>query len=103
MEESNLRPEYHNISWKLRALARMVNDEFGNENLTGARMNKRMSGNSSPLFERGRFYELYSARRNERLKRKKKKGRQGKRRILHMVLGSQLSHQRKEIQRSWKT
>lgn len=73
MEESNLRPEYHNISWKLRALARMVNDEFGNENLTGARMNKRMSGNSSPLFERGRFYELYSARRNERLKRKKKK------------------------------
>lgn len=71
MEESNLRPEYHNISWELRALARMVNDEFGNENLTGARMNNRMSGNSSPLFERGRFYELYSARRNERLKRKK--------------------------------
>ncbi|KAG0462142.1 hypothetical protein HPP92_020618 [Vanilla planifolia] len=25
---------------------------------------------TSPLFERGRFYEVYSARRNERLKRK---------------------------------
>ncbi|KAF2310206.1 hypothetical protein GH714_007208 [Hevea brasiliensis] len=71
MEESDLRPEYRTISWELRALARMVKDEFGNGNLNGAGMTNSVSANSSPLFERGRFYEVYSARRNERLKRKK--------------------------------
>lgn len=71
MEESDLRPEYHLISCELRALAKMVHDEFGNGDSTNAGVGKSLSTNSSPLFERGRFYEEYSARRNERLKRKK--------------------------------
>ncbi|EEF52857.1 conserved hypothetical protein [Ricinus communis] len=70
MEELDLRPEYRSISWELRALARMVQDEFGKENATNAGERKSLSANSSPLFERGRFYDVYSARRNERLKRK---------------------------------
>lgn len=54
----------------------MVKDELGNgetENvgvgLGGETIS--LSANSTPLFERGRFYDEYSARRNERLKRKK--------------------------------
>lgn len=50
----------------------MVQDEFGEidaDNKAGFGTSK--SANSSPLFERGRFYEEYAARRNERLKRKK--------------------------------
>ncbi|XP_027356998.1 uncharacterized protein LOC113866315 [Abrus precatorius] len=67
----DMRPEYRTISWELRALAKMVRDEFGNadsEDLAGA---NSCGVNPSALFERGRFYEEYSARRNERLKRKK--------------------------------
>ncbi|KAL2232107.1 UNVERIFIED_CONTAM: hypothetical protein Sindi_1390700 [Sesamum indicum] len=48
----------------------MVQQELGNKDETtldgGASAAQR-----SPLFERGRFYDEYSARRNERLKRKK--------------------------------
>ncbi|KAJ4702272.1 FACT complex subunit like [Melia azedarach] len=71
-EPDDLRPEYHSISCELRALAKMVQDEFGEidaDNKAGFGTSK--SANSSPLFERGRFYEEYAARRNERLKRKK--------------------------------
>ncbi|KAJ4849808.1 hypothetical protein Tsubulata_031526 [Turnera subulata] len=74
MEESGLRPEYHSISCELRELAKMVRDEFGNEGprRTGGGIGKgeSLSANSTPLFERGRFYEEYSSRRNERLRRK---------------------------------
>lgn len=70
-EDSDLRPEYHSISCELRALAKMVRDEFGNGESTNGGVGKSLSANSSPLFERGRFYEEYSARRNDRLKRKK--------------------------------
>lgn len=71
MEEPELRPEYRSISCELRALAKMVSNEFGNEDgdKPGG-FGKSLSANSSPLFERGKFYEEYSARRNERLKRK---------------------------------
>ncbi|KAF2324777.1 hypothetical protein GH714_016750 [Hevea brasiliensis] len=69
MEGSDLCTEYRTISWELQALARKVQDEFGNGNSTSAGISA--SANSSTLFERGRFYEMYSARRNERLKRKK--------------------------------
>ncbi|CAN6722494.1 unnamed protein product [Malus baccata var. baccata] len=80
MEEADLRPEYQSISWELRALAKMVGDELGKENCDAADMDSDMKMNcgggnslvSSPLFERGRFYEQYSARRNERLNRKNK-------------------------------
>ncbi|KAF4388527.1 hypothetical protein CsatB_007988 [Cannabis sativa] len=62
---------YHTISREFWALAKQVRVEFGNEaeNLklkTGALSNP----SSSMIFERGRFYDEYSARRNERLRRK---------------------------------
>lgn len=77
MEESDPCPEYRTISWELRALARKVQEEFGNGNSTNAGISS--SVDSSTLFERGRFYEAYSARRNERLKRKKgETGEEGK-------------------------
>ncbi|XVF63539.1 hypothetical protein PTKIN_Ptkin09bG0094800 [Pterospermum kingtungense] len=73
LEESEIRPEYRSISLELRALARMVRDELGNGEKEHAGLGETasLSANSTPLFERGRFYEEYSARRNERLKRKK--------------------------------
>lgn len=68
MEELDVRPEYRTISSELKNLAKMVNQEFGRADADEG----IISGTSrSPLFERGRFYEEYSARRNERLKRKK--------------------------------
>ncbi|XP_062023545.1 uncharacterized protein LOC133739762 isoform X2 [Rosa rugosa] len=71
MEEPDLRPEYRSISCELRALAKMVGKEFGDEDCEKAGgVRKSVSANSSPLFERGRFYEEYSARRNERLRKK---------------------------------
>lgn len=71
-QESELRPEYHTISFELRALAKMVENEFGDPEMGNAAFGSKSSGisMSSPLFERGRFYDEYSARRNERLKRK---------------------------------
>ncbi|GLT99991.1 hypothetical protein SLE2022_173920 [Rubroshorea leprosula] len=72
VEESEMRPEYNSISCELRELAKKVRDELGggeSENAMAA-VNS-LSANTTPLFERGRFYEEYSARRNERLRRKK--------------------------------
>ncbi|XWS24592.1 hypothetical protein CRYUN_Cryun28dG0116300 [Craigia yunnanensis] len=72
IEESEIRPEYRSISCELRALARMVGDELGNGETVNAVFGETsLSANSTPLFERGRFYDEYSARRNERLKMKK--------------------------------
>ncbi|XVF35836.1 hypothetical protein REPUB_Repub19eG0005300 [Reevesia pubescens] len=72
IEESEIRPEYRSISCDLRALARMVRDELGNGETKKAGFGETsLSINSTPLFERGRFYDEYSARRNDRLKRKK--------------------------------
>ncbi|XVE94421.1 hypothetical protein REPUB_Repub02eG0007000 [Reevesia pubescens] len=72
MEESEIRPDYRSISCELRALARMVKDEIGNGETENAGFGQTsLSANSTPLFERGRFYDEYSARRNERLRRKK--------------------------------
>ncbi|KAL3505490.1 hypothetical protein ACH5RR_035331 [Cinchona calisaya] len=79
IEESSpgsLRPEYRTISCELRALAKMVHQEFSSSSSSGwggddAGLVSSLGGNRSPLFERGRFYDEYSARRNERLKRKK--------------------------------
>ncbi|PON60554.1 hypothetical protein PanWU01x14_151660 [Parasponia andersonii] len=78
-EESEVRPEYHTISCELRALAKKVRDELGNEEIPNAGFSECVRASSSPLFERGRFYEEYSARRNERLRRKKgQTGEEGK-------------------------
>lgn len=49
----------------------MVRMELGCEESENGGVGDQLSVNSSALFERGRFYEEYSARRNERLKRKK--------------------------------
>ncbi|CAJ1973146.1 unnamed protein product [Sphenostylis stenocarpa] len=67
----NMRPEYRTISCELRALAKMVRDEFSDANSEKAAGANSCGANSSVLFERGRFYDEYSARRNERLMRKK--------------------------------
>ncbi|KAL2346182.1 hypothetical protein Fmac_000182 [Flemingia macrophylla] len=64
----NMRPEYRTISCELQALSKMVRCEFNSENDASA---NSCGGNPNVLFERGRFYEEYSARRNERLMRKK--------------------------------
>ncbi|XP_039049643.1 uncharacterized protein LOC120190657 isoform X2 [Hibiscus syriacus] len=71
-EESEIRPEYLSISSELRALARMVKCEIGNGGAENTGFSETSLGaNSTTLFERGRFYEEYSARRNERLKRRR--------------------------------
>ncbi|XP_039052844.1 uncharacterized protein LOC120194661 isoform X2 [Hibiscus syriacus] len=71
-EEYEIRPEYLSISSELRALARMVKCEIGNAETENAGFGETSLGtNPTTLFERGRFYEEYSARRNERLKRRK--------------------------------
>ncbi|WVZ19052.1 hypothetical protein V8G54_006374 [Vigna mungo] len=67
----NMRPDYLTISSELRALARMVNDEVRDVNLEKAAGGNSCGVKSSALFERGRLYEEYSARRNERLMRKR--------------------------------
>lgn len=71
IEESGLRPEYLTISCELQALAKIVRNELGNGSSENVGFPNTFGANSSPLFERGRFYDEYSARRNERLKRKK--------------------------------
>lgn len=76
-QDTDIRPEYRTISCELRALAKMVSREFGSsddmvdDDAGGLRNISTANSGRSPLFERGRFYEEYSARRNDRLKRKK--------------------------------
>ncbi|ONK71956.1 uncharacterized protein A4U43_C04F14130 [Asparagus officinalis] len=61
-----LKPEHNLISSELTKMAKLAsNDEFSEKENLGTNLNTPI------LFERGKFYELYSARRNERLKRKK--------------------------------
>ncbi|XP_042015885.1 uncharacterized protein LOC121763863 [Salvia splendens] len=74
MEQSGLRPEYHTISCELRALAQMVHQELGTKGGPSFNDGGSLGGRRSPLFERGRMYDEYSARRNERLFKRKAKG-----------------------------
>ncbi|KAF8038352.1 hypothetical protein BT93_B1015 [Corymbia citriodora subsp. variegata] len=71
IDESELRPEYRSISCELRALTEMVRDELSNADPAGSFFAGNSGANTVSVFERGRFYDVYSARRNERLKRKK--------------------------------
>ena len=71
IEELGLRSEYLTISCELQALAKIVRNELGNGSSENLGFPDCFGPNSTPLFERGRFYDEYSARRNERLKRKK--------------------------------
>lgn len=50
----------------------MVRMELGCEEYESNGVGDKSSVNSSSLFERGRLYDEYSARRNERLKKRKK-------------------------------
>ncbi|KAF5178618.1 hypothetical protein FRX31_031795 [Thalictrum thalictroides] len=69
VEPSEVPSEFISISSNLQALAKMVENEFGN--VVGSNTTTTMNIDPSVVYERGRFYEEYSARRNERLKRKK--------------------------------
>ncbi|GER29360.1 SH3-containing GRB2-like protein 3-interacting protein 1 [Striga asiatica] len=72
IQSPDLCPEYHTISSELRALAKMVHQELGGPTVANVDSSVLMEPQRrSPLFERGRFYDEYSARRNERLKHKK--------------------------------
>lgn len=68
-----IRPEYRTMSCEFKALARMVREEFGKQPDTTeeSTIGNSCGVKSGVLFERGRLYDEYSARRNERLKRKK--------------------------------
>ncbi|PIA46834.1 hypothetical protein AQUCO_01500402v1 [Aquilegia coerulea] len=74
VDASEVPSEFRSISTNLQALAKMVEDEFGNvvgSISTTTNTTSTMNIDPSVVYERGRFYEEYSARRNERLKRKK--------------------------------
>lgn len=79
---SLFRSEPDLISSELLAIANNAKEEEFKENLyqENEKENKKLfspntpvarkSSTNSPLFERGRLYDLYSARRNERLRRR---------------------------------
>nr|XP_018676005.1 PREDICTED: uncharacterized protein LOC103970132 isoform X1 [Musa acuminata subsp. malaccensis] len=69
---SPVRPERPLISPDLAEVSEPAEEELGSwGDVYAAATVSLEASNGSPLFERGRFYQLYSARRNERLKRKK--------------------------------
>ncbi|CAA7403557.1 unnamed protein product [Spirodela intermedia] len=72
LEESPLVSQYERISQELQALVQRAKDNFpaGDTAEGFASVAKLAAGPTSPFLERGRLYEIYSARRNERLKRK---------------------------------
>ncbi|THU69357.1 hypothetical protein C4D60_Mb08t13570 [Musa balbisiana] len=71
--ESPARTDRRLVSSELAALVERAKEEFQSCGDAGAAAAVSSGGGCrSPVFERGRFYELYSARRNERLKRKKR-------------------------------
>ncbi|XP_078442690.1 uncharacterized protein LOC144712324 [Wolffia australiana] len=65
-EESPPTLHYEQISQELQALAQRAKNDF----ITTDSVTKIAAGPRSPFLERGRLYDVYSARRNERLKRK---------------------------------
>nr|XP_010943929.1 uncharacterized protein LOC105061542 isoform X2 [Elaeis guineensis] len=69
--KSLIQPVYQMISSELVALAERAKEEFGSHDHVGTTLTSSITCSNSPMFERGRYYEVYSARRNERLKRKK--------------------------------
>jgi len=68
MKESEIKPQYQTISHELNALSKMVQDELGAMNSKNYSPNG--AENFGSAFERGRFYDEYTARRNERLRKK---------------------------------
>lgn len=72
IDESELRPEYRTISCELRALTNMVREGLGKMDSENIVFANSFGVDSGILFERGRLYDEYSAKRDERLKRKKR-------------------------------
>ncbi|CAN8277032.1 unnamed protein product [Cochlearia groenlandica] len=67
--------DYSTISSEIDALAKKVKEEFAKEEEKKKKMNlEDLASDSAPTFERGRFYEVYSAKRNEKLRKKKGEG-----------------------------
>ncbi|CAO2817534.1 unnamed protein product [Amaranthus hypochondriacus] len=71
MKETENRPEYATVSCELRALQKMVHMELGAINSENNVYSSYSTIGGSNLFERGRFYDVYSEKRNERLRLKK--------------------------------
>lgn len=71
-KESENMPVYNTVSCELKALAKMVQDELGAINGKGSEFGSlsAVGGRNNNLFERGRLYNAYSERRNERLRKK---------------------------------
>ncbi|XP_076951786.1 uncharacterized protein LOC143625300 [Bidens hawaiensis] len=67
-EEHELRPEYQTISCELKDLMKMVQENLWRPATKNQSANAH---NNNPVLQRGRLYDEYSARRNERLKRKR--------------------------------
>ncbi|XP_021732201.1 uncharacterized protein LOC110699025 isoform X2 [Chenopodium quinoa] len=70
MKGSENMPENNTVSCELRALAKMVQDELGAINAKNTEFGSHSSIGGTNQFERGRFYNAYSERRNERLRKK---------------------------------
>ncbi|KAH9613900.1 hypothetical protein KSS87_011117 [Heliosperma pusillum] len=70
MTESEMRPENQAMSFELMALSKMVQDELGTMNAKNYSSSTGGASHLGPAFERGRFYDEYVARRNERLRKK---------------------------------
>lgn len=68
LDESTVRSDLKPMLGELRALAKMVEDELGRTH----HAESLLAAISTPQFERGRLYDEYSARRTERLRRKKR-------------------------------
>lgn len=69
-ESSGIRPEYRTISCEVKVLQRMVQEELGKSCSNGAGLGGFSGASFGSQFERGKFYDEYCAKRNERLKRK---------------------------------
>lgn len=68
LDESTVRSDLKPMLGELLALAKMVEDELGRTH----HAESLLAAISTPQFERGRLYDEYSARRTERLRRKKR-------------------------------
>lgn len=70
-ETDDLHPKIPSFPFELQTtLARIASGNIDTDDLPYRLNSFASASNKSPLFERGRFYEMYSAKRNERLKRK---------------------------------
>ncbi|KAI4390012.1 hypothetical protein MLD38_002171 [Melastoma candidum] len=71
-DEMDLGPGYYSVSCELRSLTRMADEDLVKAaDSAEPGFGANLTATPVSMFERGRFYDLYSARRNERLRRKR--------------------------------